>query len=158
LTPNLGCLYEGLSGFLTVNLMEIKGPKIELIGENDYRIIFNHEALSNIDLELSKIPEDERAGVARSFLAASALYCMVSSVNTALRVRGVDVNHISASSSIETGKLKGRSYVEGLDLDIQVDVPDESRAVLDHSIRILEDGCLVTRSLERGINVNHIFS
>ncbi len=139
--------------------MEMKGAKLELIGENDYRFIFDHDALNDIDVELSKIPEDRRAGVARSLLAASATYCMAGSINYMLRAWGVDVNSISATSIVEMGKDdKGKSFVEGLNLEIHVDIPDESRDVLDHCISILRDGCLVTRSLKKGIHVNHNIS
>ena len=53
---------------------------------------------------------------------------------------------------------KGKSFVEGLNLEIHVDLPDESRDVLDHCVKLLEDGCLVTRSLKKGIHVNHAIS
>ena len=136
--------------------MEMKGAKLELIGDNDYRFIFDHDALNEIDVELSKIPKDKRAGVARSFLAASATYCMAGSINDMLKARGVDVNGISATSSVIMGKDdKGKSFVEGLNLKIHVDIPDESRDVLDHCVSILKDGCLVTRSLKKGIHVDH---
>ncbi len=136
--------------------MEMKGAKLELIGDNDYRFIFDHDALNEIDVELSKIPKDKRAGVARSFLAASATYCMAGSINNMLKARGVDVNGISATSSVIMGKDdKGKSFVEGLNLKIHVDIPDESRDVLDHCVSILKDGCLVTRSLKKGIHVDH---
>ena len=69
------------------------------------------------------------------------------------------VNSISATSSLEMGKDdKGKSYVEGLNLEIQVDVPKEGRDVLDHCISILKEGCLVTRSLKKGIHVDHTIS
>ncbi len=136
--------------------MEMKGAKLELIRDNDYRFIFDHDALNEIDVELSKIPKDKRAGVARSFLAASATYCMAGSINDMLKARGVDVNGISATSSVIMGKDdKGKSFVEGLNLKIHVDIPDESRDVLDHCVSILKDGCLVTRSLKKGIHVDH---
>ncbi len=134
--------------------MKMKGAKLKLIGDNDYRFIFDHDALNDIDVELSKIPKEKWAGVARSFLAASATYCMAGSINSMLRARGVDVNGISATSSVEMGKDdKSRSFVEGLNLEIHMDIPDEGRDVLDHCVNILKSGCLVTRSLKKGIHV-----
>jgi organic hydroperoxide reductase OsmC/OhrA len=140
-------------------MMEMKGTKLELTGDYDFRFIFDHDALNDIDVELSKIPEDKREGVARSFLAASAMYCMSGALYYMLRARGVDVNGISATSSVKMGKDdKGKSWVEGLNLDIHADIPDESRDVLDHCVNLLKDGCLVTRSLKKGIRVNHTIS
>lgn len=140
-------------------MMEMKGTKLELTGDYDFRFIFDHDVLNDIDVELSKIPEDKREGVARSFLAASAMYCMSGALYYMLRARGVDVNGISATSSVKMGKDdKGKSWVEGLNLDIHADIPDESRDVLDHCVSLLKDGCLVTRSLKKGIRVNHTIS
>ena len=139
--------------------MEMKGAKLKLIGENDYRLIFDHDALNDIDVELSKIPEEKRLGVARALLAASNTYCMAGSINYMLRARGVKTKGISATSSVRMGKEdKGKSCVEGLNIEIQVGIPDESRDVFDHCVSILKDGCLVTRSLKRGIKVNHTIS
>lgn len=136
--------------------MEMKGARLKLIGENDYRLIFDHEALNDIDVELSKIPKEKRLGVARALLAASNTYCMAGSINYMLRARGVKTKGISATSVVRMGSDdKGKSCVEGLDIKIQVVIPDESREVFDHCVSILKDGCLVTRSLKRGIKVNH---
>jgi len=139
--------------------MEMKGAKLELSGDYDFKFIFDHDALNDFDVELSKIPDDKRAGVARSLLAASATYCMSGFLCYMLRTRGVDVNGISSTSSVKMGKDdKGKSFVEGLNLEIHVDIPDESRDVLDHCVNILKDGCIVTRSLKKGIHVNHTIS
>jgi osmotically inducible protein OsmC len=139
--------------------MEIKGAKIKLIGENDFRFIFHHDALNDIEVVLSKIPKDKRAGVARSLLAASATYCLAGSINYMLKARGVDVKGIDASSTVDMGKDdKGKSVVEGLNLEVHVDLPDEKRDMLDHCVKILKDGCLVTRSLKKGIHVKHNIS
>jgi organic hydroperoxide reductase OsmC/OhrA len=100
-------------------------------------------------VELSKIPKEKRLGVARALLAASNMYCMAGSINYMLRARGVKTKGISATFSVRMGKGdKGKSCVEGLDIEIQVVIPDESRDVFDHFISILKDGCLVTRSLK----------
>ncbi len=140
-------------------MMEMKGAKIKLIGDYDFRLIFDHDALNDIDVELSRIPEDKRAGAARSILAASAIYCMSGFLYQMLRARGVDVNGISATSSVQMGKDdKDKNFVEGLNLEIHVDIPDESRDVYDRCVNILKDGCIVTRSLKKGIHVNHTIS
>jgi organic hydroperoxide reductase OsmC/OhrA len=136
--------------------MEMKGAKLKLIGENDYRLIFDHDALNDIDVELSRIPKEKRMGVARALLAASNTYCMAGSINYMLRARGVKTNGISATSCVRMGKDdKGRSCVEGLDIEIQVDIPNEGRDVFNRCVDILKDGCLVTRSLKKGIKVQH---
>ena len=139
--------------------MEMKGAKLKLIGENDYKLIFDHDAINDIDVELSKIPKEKRLGVARALLAASNTYCMAGSINYMLRARGVKTKGISATSNVRMGKDdKGKSCVEGLDIKIQAVIPEESRDVFDHCVSILKDGCLVTRSLKKGIKVQHTIS
>ena len=136
--------------------MELKGARVDVVGENDYRIIFDHDALQDMDIALSKLPEERRAGAARAFLAASATTCMAGAVNYMLRARDVKVNGISASSSVHMGKNeKGTVVVDSINIEVIVDVPEEGTDVLEHCISLLENGCLVTRSLKRGIKVNH---
>jgi organic hydroperoxide reductase OsmC/OhrA len=140
-------------------MMEMIGAKIKLIGDYEFRLSFDHDALTDIEVKIPKTLEDKSVGVARTFLAASGTYCMSGALYSLLRARGVDVNGISATSSVKMGKDdKGKSWVEGLNIDIQLDIPDESIDTLDHCVKLLENGCLVTRSLKKGIHVNHTIS
>jgi uncharacterized OsmC-like protein len=136
---------------VTVNPVEI-----ELLENGDYYIKLNHDALEDIEVSLSRVPEDKRGGVARAFFSASALYCMAGSVNYMLRARNVQVKDIDGSVSIKMGKDgKGRDLVESMILNIDVDVPDENVPELDRCIKYLEDGCLITRGLKKGIVVTN---
>ena len=135
------------------------GVKFELMGDSDFRIHFDHDALSDIDVELSKLPKDKWYGVARSLLAASAIYCMSGATYLMLKARGVEARSVTASSSVQMGKDEsGKSVIEGLNLEVDVDIPDESRDVFDHCVKLLENGCLITRNLKKGIHVNHTIS
>ena len=135
------------------------GVKFELMGDSDFRIHFDHDALSDIDVELSKLPKDKWHGVARSILASSAIYCMAGATYLMLKARGVEARSVTASSSVQMGKDEsGKTVVEGLNLEVDVDIPDENKDVLDHCVGILEGGCIITRSLKRGIKVKHSIS
>ena len=136
--------------------MTLNPVKITLQDNGDYKIELNHDALKDIDISFSDVPDDKRGGVARAFLSASALYCMAGSVNYLLRVRDVEVIDLTGSVQAKMGKdSKGNSFVESLTLDIEVDVPDDNLSELERCISYLEDGCLVTKSLKKGIKITH---
>jgi osmotically inducible protein OsmC len=134
--------------------MGLNPVEVKLLDSGDYLIKLNHSALKDIDVLLSKVPENKRAGVARALLSASALYCMTGSLNHSLLARKIPFSNIKGSVSVKMGKnQKGKDLIESIFLDIDVDVSDENESELDRCIKYLEDGCLITRSLENGIKV-----
>ena len=81
---------------------------------------------------------------------------MAGSVNYILRANKVQVRDIKGSASIQMGKNeKGRDLVESMSLDIEVDIPEENKPELDKCVKFLEDGCLVTRGLKKGIKITN---
>lgn len=52
----------------------------------------------------------------------------------------------------------GITIVETIDLNVQIQVPEENYEGLEQCREILEEGSLITRSLERGIKVTHTIS
>jgi uncharacterized OsmC-like protein len=136
--------------------MVVNSVDIELDENGDYVLKLNHEAVENFTVSLSKVPKDKRGGAARALLSASALYCMAGSVNYILRANKVPVRDVKGSASIKMGKNeKGRDLVKSMSLDIKVDIPEENKPELDKCIKFLEDGCLVTRGLKKGIKVTN---
>jgi uncharacterized OsmC-like protein len=134
--------------------MTLNPVEVNLLENGDYNIELNHEALENIQVSLSTVPQDKRGGVARALFSASALYCMAGSVNYLLSARKVQVKDIKGSVSVQMGKNdKGRDLVEALTLDIDVDIPDENSPELERCIKYLKEGCLITRGLKKGIDV-----
>ena len=136
--------------------MELKGARVEVVGDNDYRIIFDHDALKDIDIALSKLPEERKAGAERAFIVAPITTCMAGSINYMLRANEVKVNGISALSSVHMDKNeKDEVVVDGINIEVIVDVPEEDTDALEHCISMFEKGCLATRSMKRGIKVNY---
>jgi organic hydroperoxide reductase OsmC/OhrA len=132
------------------------GINLRVTESGDYEIDTDHKAVGKILVEISKLPPEKRLGVARSLLAASATYCFAGYLNYMLKARGVMVNSLTASSFIEMGKNdSGADVVERLDIDVFVDVPEEKRDVLERCCRLAEEGCLITQSLLRGVEINH---
>ncbi len=131
----------------------------EQVGDWDFKFTFNHIALKDIFIDFSKVPEDKRAGVARQFLSASLTWCTTVWFYYLLSARGVNIKDITSSSQVRMGKDEaGDNIVEGIDLDIVVDVPEENIEEFERCRSIVDKGCLIGNSLERGITVHHSIS
>ena len=137
----------------------MKGANLQHIAEWDFKLTFAHDALENQVVAFSKVPKEKRPGVARRFLAASAIWCTAVGLYSLLKARGVTVSNITAKSGIQMGKNEsGQNVVESVDLELIVDVPEEYIEELEHCWRIWEKHCLISRSLQRGIKVNRSIS
>ena len=136
--------------------MSLNPVEIEFLPNGDTLVKFNHDLLEDMTVSPSSVPKNKRSGVARALLSTSALSCMAGSLNYMLKARDVEVKRIKGSASVEMGKNeKNREYVKSMTLDIDVDIADEYMPVLERCIKYLEDGCLVTRGLKKGINVTN---
>jgi uncharacterized OsmC-like protein len=136
--------------------MSEKDVNVEILQESDWKFTFDHEALEDIVVALTKLPEEKRSGIARKLLAAAATYCMAGSLKLCLEENGVEIDGLSAYSKIKMGKAEsGINIVETIDLKVLITVPEENYKELEHCREILKEGSLITRSLERGIKVNH---
>jgi uncharacterized OsmC-like protein len=136
--------------------MSEKDVNVEILQESDWKFTFDHEALEDIVVALTKLPEEKRSGIARKLLAAAATYCMAGSLKLCLEENGVEIDDLSAYSKIKMGKAEsGINIVETIDLKVLITVPEENYKELEHCREILKEGSLITRSLERGIKVNH---
>ena len=139
--------------------MKMKGVELQELEDWDFKISFDHGAVNDIVVALSKVPEDKRHGVARKFLAASVTYCMTGYILYFLKRKGVDVSDIHTSSQIHIGKDEsGSSAVKEIDLHITVDIPEKDLNILESCRTILKNGCLISKSLENGIAVNRSIS
>jgi uncharacterized OsmC-like protein len=133
-----------------------KDVNVEILQESDWKFTFDHEALEDIVVALTKLPEEKRSGIARKLLAAAATYCMAGSLKLCLEENGVEIDGLSAYSKVKMGKAEsGINIVETIDLKVLITIPEENYKELEDCREILREGSLITRSLERGIKVNH---
>ena len=141
--------------------MKVKGVELQVLEDQDYKVevSFDHGAIDDFVVALSKVPEDKRFGVARKLLTASVSYCMTGYIRSFLKTKGVDVSDIHASSQIHMDKDdSGSSVVKEIDLHITVDIPEKDEYVLERCRTIMKNGCLVSKSLENGIAINRSIS
>lgn len=127
-----------------------------ILPNGDSLLKFNHDLLEDIIVSPSSVPEYKKGGIARALLSMSALSCMAGTLNAMLKAREVEVKSIKGNASVHMGKdEKNRDLVEAMTLNIEVDVAEENIPVLERCIKYLEDGCLVTRGLKKGIKVTN---
>lgn len=133
---------------------KLKGVNIQYVGEWDFKLTFDHDALEDQVIAFSKVPIENRPGVARRFLAASAMWCTVGGLYSLLKAKGVIVSDITARSEVQMGKDEsGQNVVESVNLEVTVDVPEENIEDLEHCWRVWEKRCFIRRSLERGVKI-----
>ena len=132
----------------------MKGANLRHVDEWDFKLTFDHDALENQVIAFSEVPKEKRPGVARRFLAASAMWCTAVGLYSLLKARGVTVTDITAKSEVQMGKNEsGQNVVESVTLELIVDVPEENIKDLEHCWRVWEKRCFISRSLERGVKV-----
>ena len=96
---------------------------------------------------------DRRQGTARALLVSAALDCFCGTLNAALLARDVQYRSIKGTGRAEKVQRDGVSFVTRIDIDVQVDVDDADRETLEHCLSIVK-GCMITRSLMEGMEVN----
>jgi len=139
--------------------MEKVGVELEYLGDVDFKVKFGHEAMDDLIIAASRVPEDQRGGVARKLLAASVTYCMAGWLFTLLQKTRVDVNALKARTEVTMSKDEsGRDFVDKIAIQIQVQISDEDVNAFERCKSIVDRGCLISRSLIRGVKVTHSIS
>jgi hypothetical protein len=136
--------------------MKARDISVQLLNNTDWKLTFDHAALEDTVVALAPLPDEQRSGIARKLLAASATYCLASTMLLCLSQKGIMPHGISAEATINMYPIQGEeSMIDSLDLNVIVTVPKERWNDLDHCRILLEEGSLVTKSLEKSITVNH---
>jgi len=131
--------------------------KYQRQGDDRHSLFMGSEGLPNISIDYTGIPQDQRGGTASRLLCASALYCFASTLGSALTARGAKIRSLSGRAVLEKGRDDYyRPKVSRIRIEMDVDVADADLPVLEKCKSVMEHGCLVTYSLEEGIEVEHI--
>jgi osmotically inducible protein OsmC len=114
------------------------------------------KVLGDIDINYEGVPEDERGGTAKQFLASAALYCFCGALGKALETRGATYESINGTATLETGlDEKKRARVTGITLDVTVHMDEEYGFIFDRVEKIMQQGCLVTASLHNAFPMTY---
>lgn len=133
--------------------IELEHPK-----DGDLLIKFNSETMDNLTVKKAGIPKEKMGGEARRLLAASLAECMCSTFISILEWARVKYRNLNATVTVSTEKdERGSLCVGEIDVNIKVEIPkdEESMKRFRRAENLFKRGCLMSRSLERGIKVNY---
>lgn len=125
-------------------------------GDDKHILFLNTKAIPEIRIDYTGIPKDARAGTAQRLLAASALYCFASTLGGALATRNAIIKSLTGRAVSDKDKDEYyRTKVNNIQIEVEVDVNDGDLPTLERCEKIMENGCLITYSLNEGIEVEH---
>jgi len=134
--------------------MEKVGVELEYLGDLDFKLKFAHGAIDDLVIAGSRVSPEQMEGVSRKLLAASVVYCTTGWLFTLLKKTRVDVGALRSKAEVTIAKDEsGRDFVNEIGLQVQVEVPDQDLIAFERCKEIVERGCLITRSLRKGIKV-----
>jgi len=132
--------------------------ELERLENGDLLIKFNSETMRDITVKKTGVPKGKVGGEARQLLAASLAECMCSTFISLLDWTRLKYGKLRAVVTAFTEKdEKGRLCVSRIDVNINVEIPEdeESAKRFKRAENLFKRGCLMSRSLERGIKVNY---
>ena len=138
--------------------MESKQVKVLLTylkDENKIKIDFEGTSLQGLTIDLSNIT----GGEARALIAASATECMSSWILHFLKRHEEDLSEFQAVATVDTVSDEAGNRVGKITVEMRIGIAgDESKRQQYEKIvkRILDKGCLISRSLESGVDVEYI--
>jgi len=135
--------------------------ELELLENGDLKIRFNNAAMEDLIVRRSGVQREELGGEARQLLAASLLECLCSTFIHLLDWVRVNPKMFRAEAEVISGKDEsGRVCIDSINVKINVAVPEDEETLrrLKRAEILLERGCLISRSLIRGIKVNYSIS
>ena len=132
--------------------------ELERLENGDLLIKFNSETMSDLTVKKAGVPKEEMGGEARQLLAASLAECMCSTFISLLDWTRLKYKKLHAIVTAFTEKDEnGRLCVDRIDVNINVEIPNDEESVkrFRRAQNLFKRGCLISRSLERGIKVNY---
>ncbi|MGQ9460897.1 MAG: OsmC family protein [Candidatus Bathyarchaeaceae archaeon] len=132
--------------------MEKIGVELEYLGGLDFKVKFAHGAVDDLVIAGSRVSPEQMEGVSRKLLAASVAYCTTGWLFTLLKKTRVEMGALRSKAEVTMAKDEsGRDYINEICLQVQVNIPDEDLNAFERCRAIVERGCLITRSLRKGI-------
>ncbi len=132
--------------------------ELERLENGDLKIRFKSETMPDLTIKRAGVPREKIGAEARNLLAASIAECMGSTLLFLLDWAKIDLRGFEAVATVSTGRdQNGRVCVDTVDLKFDVQMPEdeETRKRFERVKRLFKRGCLMSRSLPRGIKVNY---
>lgn len=130
----------------------------ERLGERNHLFRLGSQHLTDLQVDLSNVDPADVGSLSLQLMGASALHCMAGTIAAFMSGRGATIRALRGRAIIdqETNSQR-RMQASRLRVELEVDVDEKDAELLDKARRIIEErGCLVTYSLERGMQVEHV--
>jgi uncharacterized OsmC-like protein len=125
-------------------------------GQTSHCLNWSSKAMPDLRIDYTGIPPAERGGTANRLLCASVLYCYASTLAAAMTARGVKNLKLKGKAFSETVKDEfQRTKIGKIKIEVIVSVEEKYLPVLEKCKKIMEKGCFITASLEKGMSVEH---
>jgi hypothetical protein len=132
---------------------------VEYRREGNDKHIFSADLMTfpGFTLDFTGVPESGRGGVASRLLSFAALYCFCNTFSTELTNRGAVVKSLTGRANPAKSKDDyGRTRIKRIFIDVEVDLDDVYFPILQECREIMEQGSLITYSLNESIEVDHV--
>lgn len=122
---------------------------------NDLKLQFSHNALpTELIIKKSQLPREQQAGCARELLLAAVVECVAEWILLSLHHAKIPLQEFISYAYLEQGKTT--RVINAITLTLQVAVADRFRHRVEKIIQsILGRGCLMTRSIAKGIPISY---
>jgi len=130
---------------------------LERLENRDLRIKFDNITMEDLIIKKSGISKEKMGGEARQLLAASLVECMCSTLISLLDWARVDLKMFQADAEVISGKdEEGRLCVDSINMKLIIRIPEDEETLrkFKRAETLFERGCLMSRSLKKGIKVN----
>ena len=143
---------------MLVSFMSEVKVELEQLEDGDLLIKFNSETMDDLIVKKAGVPKEKMGGEARQLLAAGLAECMCSTFISLLEWARVKCGKLDATVTVSTEKdERGRLCVDRLDVNIEVEIPGDEDFMkrFRRAENLFKRGCLMSRSLERGIKISY---
>jgi uncharacterized OsmC-like protein len=128
----------------------------EKVGDAAHLLRMDSDALSDIYIDYTGIPKEDRGGTSVKLLGASCLYCFAATFASALTGRGVEIKSMKGSVSLDKEKDDVfRTRVSRMKIRLNIEIDEKDSAVFEKCRKIMERGCLLTYTLEEAIDIEY---
>jgi hypothetical protein len=132
---------------------------VEYRKEGNDKHIFSSDLATfpGFTLDFTGVAEANRGGVASRLLSFAALYCFCNTFSQELTSRGAVIKSLTGRANPTKSRDDyGRTRIKRIFIDVEVDLDDKYLPILQECRKVMEQGSLITYSLNEGIEVDHV--
>jgi osmotically inducible protein OsmC len=146
---------------MTTETVQGEEIRVEYLRQGDdiHHLQMGQSSLGDITIDYTGIPPKDRTSTAAKLLCASVIYCYASTLAAAMNVRGAQIKSLTGRAIATKGKdVFYKTKVNQITVELDVEIDDAHLPILEKCKRIMENGCLISYSVDQGIEVQHVIN